>query len=390
MKNIDWEIIQKKLEGRISPSEERSLNDWMNSSPEHLEYFRMAKEFHEKQVEELDLDKVPSTTSLFMKRLQPESRVIISKRSLRYAASILFPTIIFLSVWFFNRSHKDDIANNNVPVSIDPISNKARLITSSGLIVDLETNKNELIEDSSGIKISNDSLMGLKYFSGLEVSNIPGVYNTLITPRGGEYNLELSDGTRVWLNCDSELKYPVVFNGATRKVSLKGEAFFDVSKSIKPFIVQAMNMNIKVLGTRFNISAYSDDHSFQTTLTRGSLKVELSGTGNSGQSVLLQPGQQANFDKDLGELERVEVDTTLYTSWIDGYFRFQDKPLDEVMRSIARWYNIEVVYENNVDIKKRLTGKLYRLDNYTVITSMISKISGIKFDTEGTQVTVSQ
>ncbi len=391
MKKIAWEIILKKIEGRISSEEEAILNHWLNDSAEHQEYYKMAKEYHEKDVENLDLEKVPSTTKLFLEKLRKKSPPVFFLKRLRHAVAILLPALILLSVWFYHvENQSKELTTNIPPDKIEPISNKARLITSTGEVVSLEDERTQQINDLSGVTISNDSMVGLKYHGSVEKTNTMDVYNTLITPTGGEYKLELADGTQVWLNCDSELKYPVAFDGDTRLVFLRGEAFFDVSKREEPFIVQVQDLNIEVLGTRFNISAYPDDNSFQTTLTKGSLKVIRTDSMSIGRSVVLQPGQQANFDKSLRELQQLDVDTILYTGWIDGYFRFQNKPLDEVMKNIARWYDIEVVYDGDINRSKRLSGRLYRMDDYTVITSMIGRIAGTKIDTEGKQVTISK
>ncbi len=388
--NMDWDIILKKIKGRISASEEEILENWLKVDPEHRKYYNAAVHFYMKDISDFDLDLVPSTTMEFLGKLDRKSRIVSFRRATRYAAAILLPVFIVLSVWLYEKNsiEKVELSDINAPVVIEPIGNKARLITSTGQSVVLETDKGAIIVDASGVKISNDSLGGLKYQKESLIKSQEEAYNTLITPRGGEYKLELADGTKVWLNCDSELKYPVAFVGKIRKVVLTGEAFFEVARNGKPFIVETADMTMEVLGTRFNVSAYKNEGTVQTTLVNGSLKVGTKNVGSASQSILLVPGKQASFDKEKGILDSREVDVNLYTSWVDGYFRFEGQPLESIMRNISRWYNIDVNFENQQVKEKRLTGKLSRFDDFTVITGMIEKISGTKVKVNGKEIII--
>lgn len=390
--NIEWDIIYRKIKGRISDSEEEMLGDWLKANPEHQQYYDEAVNFYKKDISDLDLGSVPSTTIPFLKKLNRKSRGIRFRKALQYAAAILLPVFIVFSIWFYINAPSDKVEPKatTTAMAIEPVGNKAQLITSTGQSVVLETKGREIIKDASGAKISNDSLGVLKYLNESSVQSGQEVYNTLITPKGGEYKLELADGTKVWLNCDSELKYPVAFIGKTRKVVLTGEAFFEVAKNGKPFIVETTDLTMEVLGTRFNVSAYKNEKNVQATLVNGSLKVESKGGSSANQSITLVPGKQANFDKEFGTLESREVDANLYTSWIDGYLRFEGQPLESIMRNISRWYNIDVDFENQQLKQKRLTGKLYRFDDFTVIFSMIEKISGTKIEIKNNTVTISE
>lgn len=390
--NIDWDIIHRKIKGRISASEEELLEDWLKADPEHQKYYDEAVIFYTKDISDLDLDSIPSTTIPFLRKLNRKSRSVRFRKAMQYAAAIILPVTIVLGIWFYHTgsTERPEHATNMASSVIEPVGNKARLITSTGLSVVLETDRAAIIEDASGAKISNDSLGGLKYQNESSIKSEQEVYNTLITPKGGEYKLELADGTKVWLNCDSELKYPVAFTGKTRKVVLTGEAFFEVAKNGKLFIVETEDLTMEVLGTRFNVSAYKNEGIVQTTLVNGSLSVGAKNLGSVHPSILLVPGKQANFNKEKSILDSREVDVNLYTSWIDGYFRFEGQPLESVMRNISRWYNIEVKFESQKLKDKRLTGKLDRFDDFTVIASMIEKISGTKIKIENNIVTISE
>lgn len=184
----------------------------------------------------------------------------------------------------------------------------------------------------------------------------------------------MADGTKVYLNCDSELRYPVNFGERERRVELKGEAFFEVTKNGQPFIVDANDLSVEVLGTKFNLMAYANEESIQTTLVSGKVKVAVKGDDEENvESIYLEPGKQASWNKLNQTLSCKEVETDLYTSWINGYFRFENQRLEDVMRTISRWYDVKVFYQNPDLKNKRLTGKLYRFEDFSVLANMIEK-----------------
>lgn len=389
-KSINWDIIHKKITGKLSVFEEQQFQKWLNASSENRRYFEQASGYYKKKIEELDPELVPDTTLQFLNKLSRRAKVRKLKSNLRIAASIILPFLLVGGAWFsyqfFSRESRE-IAELS---PIAPISNKAQLVTTSGDVMTLaDFTTPELVDSVAGIHILNDSLTGLKYPGepGTEVKQ--EAFNTLITPRGGEYKLTLSDGTKVWLNCDSELKYPVAFNSKSRRVILKGEAFFDVTKSTRPFIVETADLDIRVLGTRFNVTAYANEPNVQTTLTRGRVVVETGDRYEKSNQVVLQPGEQAEFNREASSLFSQAVDTTMYVGWVNGYFRFEDKPLDEVLRSMSRWYDINYTYDENVDSRKVLSGRLNREDDFDVIMNLLSKISGIIYERDGNNVIIS-
>src|SRR5690606_21711377 len=187
-------------------------------------------------------------------------------------------------------------------------------------------------------------------------------YNEIKTPKGGQYEIVLPDGTKVWLNAASSLKYPVVFKGNERKVELTGEAYFEVTSINKnglvPFIVQTSLQQIKVLGTAFNINAYADEQSTKTTLLHGSVKIiPQSNSLRTDDSVLLKPGQESKVSKD--KISVAEVNTAEAVAWKNGMFYFQDSDIRSVMRQLSRWYNVEVEFEGKLPNIK-LWGEIHR------------------------------
>ncbi|MRT93242.1 FecR family protein [Ancylomarina sp. 16SWW S1-10-2] len=377
MNKLSLDIIYKKLNERLSSSENEEFNLWINSSPKHKAYFEKVKNHKESHVEDLDIDSVEDTTDEFMSRLEKKHRVIVLHQILRYAAVILLPLIAGAYVLFFtNQQIEQDLAQ---VISNDVVSvrDQAVLITSSGKTYELENGAEESIVEEDGVNIRKYLKAGLKYEQKKSPKENKPAYNILRTSKGGEYQIELADGTHVHLNCGSELRYPVSFTGDTRKVELKGEAYFEVVKNGKPFFVEVEDMTIEVLGTCFNVMAYEDEETVQTTLLRGKVKVAAVKDGVM-KSLFLEPGKQASWDNLSGELNSKVVKTELYTSWIDGYFRFEDQRLEDLMRNIARWYDVKVFYQNPELKNKRLTGKLYRFEDFNVIANMMEKISGVK------------
>lgn len=377
MENIDWVIIRKKIKGQINSTEEQAFEQWLNSSLKHRAYFEKAEQFYAKDVKDLEL--VPDTTDEFLKKLDRKSKVIQLRKIFRYAAVIALPVMLAAGMLFLsNNDLNDQIKQVNMFLTIDAEQNQALLITSTGKTYNLESGIEQAIDEEQGVKIRKYLKAGLKYENKNATHENELVYNTLKTAKGGEYQLELADGTTIHLNCDSELRYPVSFGTGERRVELKGEAFFEVSKNGQPFIIDVNDVSVEVLGTKFNLMAYANEESIQTTLVSGKVKVSVNGEDDHVKSLYLEPGKQASWNKLSGTLDCKVVETELYTSWVDGYFRFEDQRLEDLMRTISRWYDVKVFYQNSGLKNKRLTGKLYRFEDFSVLAGMIEKITGVE------------
>lgn len=201
------------------------------------------------------------------------------------------------------------------------------------------------------------------------------VYNTLIVPKGGEYQIQLEDGSLVWLNAETELRYPVKFNSIQRHVYLKGEAYFEVAENVeKPFIVTTSGgVDVKVLGTKFNIASYDDDEQVITTLAEGSVEV-----GNQDQTMRLKPEEQVIFSKEDQSFRTQKVDVGLYISWKDGKFIFEEQTLEQIMKQLQRWYKMTVFYTNEEIKQYRFSGDLKKYDDFDKIVWMLEEVAGIK------------
>lgn len=379
MQKIDWEIIYRKVNGSISKQDELKLENWLQDSEAHHDYYRKVLQFYNKN--EAELEEVPNHVDQFMSKLQIRKRKLFIERVQSYAAVIMIPLLVAAGVFLKSTIEQDEYLAelNKSQINISTIKNQAVLITSNGESHELKADKFSEINDQFGVVIRQENESRLKYDKAASVTKEQLAFNTLKTAKGGEYQVELSDGTIVHLNCDSELKYPVAFGDEERRVQLKGEAYFDVRKTGKPFVVEVDDMAVKVLGTKFNIMAYQDEEIIQTTLVSGKVRV-LVNTDGANESLDLRPGEQSGWNRNNGSLGSKKIDVNLYTSWVDGYFRFEDQKLEDLMRTISRWYDVKIFYQQAGLKNKRLTGKLYRFDDFSTITKMIEKISGVKIE----------
>lgn len=297
---------------------------------------------------------------------------------------------IGMGVWWYangNENHSGDLtADSMAKTGIIPGGPHATLILSSGQSVDLDNIYDEEIKDSDGNKISIQD--GLISFSGK--NNVSGhssedSYNTLVVPRGGEYTLCLSDGTRIWLNSNTTLKFPEKFSNDTRNVTLEGEAYFEVARDTdRKFIVSTSLCEVEVYGTEFNIRSYADETIQHTTLVSGSIGVVL-----DGKNHLLKPGEQARISNDDKDIEILKVDTALYCSWHKGLFVFEDRRLEDILKQLSDWYDVDFEYSDQKLRNLHFTGDLKRYSDFQEILSLISMTTDLKFDIKGNKVIVS-
>ncbi|KIO74504.1 hypothetical protein TH53_26050 [Pedobacter lusitanus] len=306
------------------------------------------------------------------------------------AAAILFVVsagTYYLKPFSFN-SHPallKQTAKTEFP-QILPGGNKATLTLANGRKITLDEAGNGRLAEQAGMIITKTKDGQLVYTVSDRGNLINGQTetNVISTPKGGQYQINLPDGTKVWLNAASSLRFPVVFTGAERKVSLTGEAYFEVAKAYpaKPFKVAAALQTVEVLGTHFNISSYSDEPAVKTTLLEGSVKVTVKTTSNP--DVLLKPGQQSSL---VGNQLHVNLaNTEEAVAWKNGMFRFKDADLLTVMRSVARWYDVEVSYEGSLPARQ-FSGEIHRNINLSEVLDILSFFK-VHFRVEGKKITV--
>lgn len=302
----------------------------------------------------------------------------------RYAAAVLLLIGIGALLWGLLRTNKQqDIVKQTTTTNqtdIAPGGDKATLTLADGSVIVLDSTANGQIASQHGVVIVKKRNGELKYESAKAPVAI--AYNTMRTPRGGQYQLSLPDGTKVWLNAASSITYPVAFTGKERAVTITGEAYFEVThNAAMPFRVVANEVKVEVLGTSFNISAYDDEAVTSTTLLKGSVKI-----GHTGQQALLQPGQQAQANATRGLQIVSNVNTEAVTAWKNGYFSFQHSDLPAIMRQLSRWYDVSVEYHGEVP-KGKFGGDIGRNTNLSQVLTILEE-SNIHFRIEGKKIIV--
>lgn len=363
-KNIDFSIIWKKIHGNNSGDEE--LNVWMNESDNKREFYKSARKFYE---EGSSFDKIPLSSEKAYRKL---SNSIKRRRFIKIGSSAAAVLVVAVSVFIaINHQSKESLEANQ---GIKPGTDKAVLVLNNGKEIDLSENKEILLEEKD-TKIESDGKT-LEYHSEKKHKRRKKeiIYNTLKVPRGGQFFLVLSDSTRVWLNAESELRYPVTFSGEKREVNLIGEAYFEVTKNKEhPFVVHSESQDIEVLGTSFNVSAYNDNKFVRTTLVEGSVRIN-----STSQEIYLEPSFQTVIDLQSGSAITQRVKTELYTSWKDGNYYFENENIETILKTISRWYDFEYEFQNQEARNVCFTGSISREQKIENIFKIIEETQQIK------------
>lgn len=373
-------IIAKEKIGSITEAEQQQLQKWLrqNSTNKHLyEKLKADKLLINdwKQLEKFDSTKAFKKIE---KKIQDEKKTrVLLPNYLKYAAAI---AIVIIGSYFTFHYFKNQNHLVTPEYAIAPGTQKAILVTAQQQQIELDNTTGERFIKGEEVQILQSGSK-LDYHSDSKASaNLTEVsYNTLITPKGSEYSVVLSDGTEVMLNACSKLKYPVVFNTEARMVELEGEALFKVRKSLKtPFIVKTSNVNIKVYGTVFNVSAYSNDNKVQTTLAEGSVGIAYPDI-HKAEELKLNPGQQNTFDKSTGNIETKEVDAASFMAWSRGLFVFENEPIENILRVLSRWYAFDYEFKDVSLKQQRFTISISRYSNASGIFDMIAASSHLRF-----------
>lgn len=264
---------------------------------------------------------------------------------------------------------------------IVPGGNKAMLTLADGSKLPLSEEGIGKIANQGEVLITKTAQGELIYSQGGSAVATGG-YNIIETPRGGQYQVSLPDGTRVWLNAASSLKYPVVFQGTERRVELNGEAYFEVAKNKKlPFKVFSNQQTVEVLGTHFNINSYPEEGLQKTTLLEGSVRVSL-----LNSTAILQPGQQAQVRKNQ-TIAVSEVNTEAVMAWKNGYFRFYQEDIESIMRKVSRWYDVDVEYKGGIS-QEKFSGTISSAKNIHQVLEMLEATNAVHFKIEGRRIAV--
>ena len=376
-------MIAAKVTGKdLSPEEEGVLQEWLAEREEHREVYERVKQGDGVR-ELLRLQRAGYGERMardFSCRLQKMRRRHRIGMACKWAGGVAAGVAVICCVWLLYQP-KEAPRHLAVQEEIVPGSGKAVLTLADGDRIDVlrmeDNGKEKVLIDVEGREVEAAVDEGRQK----EV-----VWHTLTVPAGGEFFYELSDSTKVWLNSDSELRFPVHFAGqGTREVYLKGEAFFDVTKTngAVPFVVRLSGGDIKVYGTRFLVKNYAGEP-LSAVLTRGCIGF----TSSQGRDVLLSPSDRLEVS---GENMRIEqVDTTLYMSWINQMFVFEGQPLEEIMKTLSRWYDMDFTFQSE-DLKHiRFSGRLNRYQDIRVLLRTYEQTAGIRFDIQGRNIIISR
>ncbi len=371
-------IVKEKTMG-LSQKEQEVLDSWRQAAPGHeLLYKQLSKKNFGTDLKRYrQIEALPGWENY----LNRYSRKKVHRLSNWYrAAAVAAMLVIGVSTFFIYQK------NTPSPQEIPALrGSKAILVLNDGSTIDLSAKNHKNIVTTEKITIRNDG-SELKYPTTENVENYREIrYNELIVPRGGEYTLQLADGTKVWLNSQSNLKYPMVFGQTKREVYLEGEAYFEVAKNTAcPFhVIVKDRIDIEVLGTSFNVRSYPDERSVETVLEEG--RVSMS---REDDRVILSPGEKAVYHP--GEMIQVaEVDTELYTAWRYGRYVFMDEKVEDILKQLARWYDIEIFYRNEEAKSVTISGDVRKYDNINTLLEAMEITGDVHFELNGKTLIVS-
>lgn len=364
------ELLKKYQQGTCSPEEVVAVMYLYNLASASAEEFPAGE--NDQQVGEEIWNRLPAGRKNY--------KLNILKAISAAAAAIIMIGAGYL--WFGRKSETS--SPQQAHHDIAPGKNSATLTLANGKKIVLTSEVNGELATESGVSITKTADGQLIYEIKDQQNADPNAVNQLSTTRGESYQLRLPDGTLVWLNAASSITYPVSFSNAeSREVKLSGEAYFEVIKDKKrPFLVNTIHQQIRVLGTEFNVNAYPDESEIKTTLLKGSIKLSLE---DRSEDRILKPGEQATLAGAQLSVSAVDVEQSI--DWKNGDFIFQSEPLTSLMRRVSRWYNVEVIYASGVDKEGTFTGKVSRNKPVSILLKALQS-AGLKFETIGNKIIV--
>lgn len=372
------EQITKYLKGKLSPEEEVELKKRLHDRPDgeglllrvrDEQLIAAKKEMYDSFNADKSWEKIRKVTG------RRSSRMLY--RVFRYAAIFVLPLAVAASIFFSNRSKQANHPRYIVDAYFE--SHKTMLELPGGVRIALDTTKNVTSElNDFGVTIAEGQ--GLDY-SGLDsVMDAKVEYHKIVVPRGGEYNLRLADGTRVWMFAESEIRFPTRFKGSKREVYLSGEAYFEVRHDpAHPFYVKTKSLDVKVLGTSFNVKAYNNMDVVETSLVEGMVSLK---------DNVLRPNMQAVFHKNTGDFSYREINGASYRLRKERVFVFDEERLDDILQEMARWYDFEIFYQNPEMADKRFGFKLEKYEQVETLLDILELTGEVRFVMKGKTLTV--
>ena len=390
-------LIEKYLKQEITETETQELNAWLGESLDHKEIFEKLTDADYLEQAVVEFHKYNPSVETWQRLMykiensggRSKIRSIWPRLSVAAAILILFATA---ALFILNTSHKKDQVQRSSTTTtqkpdIGPGASKATLTLADGRTIVLDSVSTGQLAQQGTTQVMNKD--GKLVYAAQGKNENEVLYNTLATARGQMYPIVLSDNSRIWLNSESSIKYPVAFVGNERRVEITGEAYFEIAHDAsKPFIVVVDGTEIKVLGTKFNVNAYEDEDRMKTTLLEGSVQVK-----KGIQHAIIMPGQQAQVSNDETGKEKgihviSDVNTSEVIAWKNGLFNFDGEDIPTALRQLARWYNIDIVYAGEVP-KDKFMGEVERNLNLSQALKILER-AGLQFTLEGRKLIVKQ
>ena len=395
MKNLDEvyiisKLIVRELTEGLEEEDKLILKKWKEESKLHSDlYIKILEgEKRKKRDQTLAMIDVQKALNKVNKKIKNNHNVVLIKKwSIGIAALITIFLSTTLYINFYSKNKLDNIRLSQVS-TIKSGSVKALLKLNNGTVLQLDGESSDTLMKYKGI-IINRAKGRLVYNKDLDkqfqAKEKKEIYNEVEVPMGGEYSLTLSDGTRVWMNSDSKIKYPVDFNSQNRRVWISGEVYFEVAHNKdKPFFVNVGDVSIKVLGTKFNVESYKNEDFIATTLVEGSVQLT-----KNNESVIIRPNERAITKINEKKFKIEKVRSRDYILWKDGIFYFDNKNLAEIMTKLERWYNVSVFFQNSQLKDLRFSVEVKRFKNIEEVLNLISETNHVNFKINNSTIIVS-
>ena len=379
-------LLQLYLLGDITEEERQELEDWCEEAPRNRKLFEQICQEDLFSKERYVYEKINDTKafSVFEKRVRK-----VSSRSIgnwwKYAAVLLFPILVVGSWKLMHETEQVSIVASSV-APIQPGCSQAVLVLDDGRKVFLKEEEEGVISEDKEITVTGEK--DRLVYTSSEGKNVDEIrFNELEVPRGGEYKVRLADGTLVYLNSATRMKYPIKFDEKERKVYLSGEAYFEVAKDPeRPFFVEMEGVEVRVYGTSFNVNTHQEGN-IQTVLVKGSIGVKVL---SSGMESMIRPGQMAEFKQGNTKVDVKDVNVAVYTDWKDGIFRFENQRLEDILTVLSNWYDVDVFYQTAFVKELHFSGYMERYKDVSVILEAITLSTGVTFSIQGKTIVVSK
>ena len=377
-------LIFRELAEELTSEERQRLEAWLDSSERNrtlYEHICSEKVMREKIREYKESD-VQAAFEAFLAR---KERIGRERRLVRYVSrcAVVLVLPLVLAVWYWAKD--DDV----LPMRTETVAELAENVVKNRSILTLSSGRQMVVGDSSlsiaeegGVRIQVDG-NGMMSYNASDSSDVTDVYNTMRTPVQCDFVFTLEDGTRVWMNAASSLRYPVVFGGEERVVYAEGEIFFEVAKDAeRPFRVHLGNgLEIRVLGTSFNVNSYAEEDFTEVTLVEGAVEAQF-----GEKAYKMRPNQQLYIDEAQGTTSLTEVDVNDYIAWKDGQYVFKNKPLWMVAKVLQRWYGVRVVFENEAARNSTFTGVINKNEGVGLLVERLNATSTLRCRIEGKEI----